>query len=534
MVNQSFCLVSTKNFFSKILVFVLLLILSTCLQKSIDPLERETNLTKQEVKDAFFKDTSPVAKQEARSKVKIEDAASPIPRISQIITSPPPPRIGSGKIVSFSVTDQVPLKDALIELGRKADIDIDIDPSISGSIILNAKDRPLSEVIDRIASLGNLSYTYKNNILFFERNTPFLKHYSVDYLIDGSLWEEVITNVSTIIAIPDSASAAVSNSSVTSNKSAGIISVYATTNQQKNVTQYLAEVRKNASAQVLIEAKVMEVTLSDYYSSGIDWSNFFNSNVSDFAFDGDASDITSTTLGTPLSVVLSSSRLNIDVTVKLLEQFGVVKAISSPRIHAINNQPANLDFIDKLVYFKLEKDTTTAASGGTDVSLSESFTSTKEEEEVGVKLAITPSINLKTSEILMKIKPEISIQSDSVEDPATAIIAAEQNLPELKNAVPVIQSRTIETIMKVKSGGILVIGGLMKQNTQNVDTGVPFLSEVPILGNLFKSVTKKNQTVETVIFIKATIVNSHGMVDDYDYKFHENFSSDRKEFFKAQ
>jgi general secretion pathway protein D len=135
-------------------------------------------------------------------------------------------------------------------------------------------------------------------------------------------------------------------------------------------------------------------------------------------------------------------------------------------------------------------------------------------------LAITPSINLKTNEVTMTIEPTLAVKSGEVKDPVNE-----------KNIVPIIQTRTLSTIAKVISGNVLVIGGLMKQDSANQDSGLPFLNRIPILGALFKVINRKSDIVETVIFIKATIVNSATGAAKDDREFQEKFDSGKRRYF---
>ena len=143
---------------------------------------------------------------------------------------------------------------------------------------------------------------------------------------------------------------------------------------------------------------------------------------------------------------------------------------------------------------------------------------------------MVPSINLKTREVTLNIKPKITIKTDTVIDPAspkdptTGVIT-------FQNKVPVIQTRELNTIAKIQSGNVIVIGGLMSESTTNTDTGIPFLQRIPILGYLFKSSSKESEIIETVIFIKATIVNSGQSINKVDRELQENFDSNRRKFF---
>lgn len=505
--------------FRKILFCLLSFTLLACTQGKLDPIDRDVGLSTSDFEKHFIKDRS------KDNSEKAEAVKTSIPNISRLSLITPPKKLGGDKIISFSVTEQVPLKDVLIELGRVAKIDVDIDPAISGGIILNAKNRPLKEVIDRIVSLGNLRYSYTNDVLHFERDSPYMKNYFVDFLSGSQLWGDVESNISSVIS-----SSAVTNadgssdgasSKISSNKSAGIISIYATKAQHDSIAKYLANVYKVASAQVLIEAKVVEVTLSKEFSSGIDW-NWIESGKS-----------ISTSFGAPssptITAIVPKVKLlglggNISATIKALEKFGTARAISSPRVSAINNQKATLDFSQNYVYFTVSSSSST--STGTSTSQVATVTATKNEIPIGVQLSITPSINLETDEVTLTINPKLSVKTGDAIDPSVNPTTG----TSLGNKVPIISTREIDTIAKIQSGSVLVVGGLMTESASNSDVGIPYLSRIPVLGYLFRFSSKTNDIVETVIFVKATIVKSGNAPSEYDSDFYNKFSTDRKPF----
>ncbi len=510
-----------------ILSFALL----SCSSGKVDPIDTQAGLSLSDYRKNLLKNSEEERLQKARN---AQDEA-PVPNISKLIVTPPPPDIGGNKTIAFSVTDQVPLKDVLIELGRIAKIDVDVDPTITGGIILNAKNRPLKEVVDRIATLGNLRYTYKNGVLYFENDSPYVKNYFVDYLNGNQLWTDVDTNIKAILAASDSnkssdetSSSSSGSSSVTLNKSAGIISVFATDKQHKAVEKYLADVEKTSSAQVLIEAKFIEVTLSHQFNTGInwDWGNNRSSLVLSNGYSAPTGEATGNTIGYTLRKLFNQ---DLNASVSALEQFGTVRALSSPRVHAINNQKAVLNFSTKKVFFKVDSSQSTTAS--TSSVVTSTITSTKQEVDVGIQLDITPSINYKTNEITLNIKPTLSSANETVNDPASPRDSSGDVIADLINKVPIVQSKTLDTIAKIQSGNIIVIGGLLENSSTNTDRGVPFIARIPIIGWLFKSISKESSTKETVIFIKATVVNSGTPASKYDRDIQNKFDPNKRPFF---
>ena len=162
------------------------------------------------------------------------------------------------------------------------------------------------------------------------------------------------------------------------------------------------------------------------------------------------------------------------------------------------------------VWFDFEIESTAVSSTGDSDNVTSSSNATKKEEDVGVVLEITPSIHLRNRTIKLKLNPSISIESGWVADPTNT-----------ENKIPVIQERSIETVMSLKSGSTLVMGGLMKDSINQNSTGFPILSKIPILNYFFKRDSENKTKVETVIFIKATILDTQHL-DKKDQDFLNN------------
>jgi len=213
--------------------------------------------------------------------------------------------------------------------------------------------------------------------------------------------------------------------------------------------------------------------------------------------------------------------------VQLTNQFGTSRTLSSPRLHAINNQQAVLTFAENRIFFDLDieqedalvQDGVVVQQGGITVE-SETVSI-----PIGIILSIIPSINLDTSEVTLNIRPTLSRQVDQVADPVAAFASADTGT-DIQNNIPVVEVRELDSVMKLRSGQVLVIGGLMQDVVVNSDQGVPGLSEIPWIGKAFKSQLKQNGKSELIIFIKATIVDSNGHAQDADRYIYEKFTDD--------
>jgi general secretion pathway protein D len=530
-----------------------------------------------------------------------------LPDVSQLLVAPRPPVIGQDKLVTLSVTEDVPLKEVLIELARRADVDVEVDPGITGGIIFRAKDKPFSEVLERISELAGLRYSIKNGVLKVERDSPYIVNYKVDILnltrsnqgsvnistqvlsavssttggssnnafstgssntlnssSDGDLWGEVGKAIQKIIdsysgkpntlaqgagnggdaALNDvlgqptpnqapkaGAPAPASGSAILSvNKQSGIVSVLASERQHRAIKQYLDKVMEAAAAQVLIEAKIVEVSLNDRYRSGVRW-DLVNQRFA--SFDAQAG-FTSTT-GTLGNQVLQFTTLpaeifgmdgvSLESAISLIQEFGATRTLSSPRINAMNNQQAVLTFAENFVYFDLDVQEQQVGTGTTQESTL-TVQSNVKTVPIGVILTLQPSVDTEKGEIVMNIRPTLSRITDKVADPGVALLAARTN-SNITSEVPVVEVREIDSVLRIKSGQVMVIGGLMENRSVNQDIGVPGLQSIPYVGNLFKSVDKNNEVVETVIFIKATIVPTYGVPRE-DKELYRKFTNDRR------
>ena len=434
--------------------------------------------------------------------LKIPEFISPISKPSF------DPDIKNEKLVTLNTSEETPIKAVLEELARISGLDIDISPDVSGSVIINANRKPIREIINRISEIGDIRHRIKNNTIIFFKDYPYIKHYSVNFIIDEDIWGSLEEGIKDILnkseklkqPLPSSLNVisknAINNkqnqnpkSSVFINKEVGIITIFANDKSHKMVSEYLAKVEEKSSVQVLIEAKVIEVSLKEEYNSGIDWSILQKGSA------------TTNNLSIDLASSLSAFSIqDIAASISILKTFGEARTIQSPRITTLNNQKAKLDFTDKLIYFEIKEDAVAASGGGGEGTTATAKNSTVKEENVGVVLEITPSINAKDKTIKLKLNPSISVRSDWAIDPINE-----------KNKIPVIQERKVETVMKVKSGSTLVMGGLMKDELTENSTGFPILSKIPIVKYFFKRDNENLKKTQTVIFIKATILENNSL-----------------------
>ncbi|MBI3524471.1 MAG: type II and III secretion system protein, partial [Betaproteobacteria bacterium] len=284
--------------------------------------------------------------------------------------------------------------------------------------------------------------------------------------------------------------------SVIANPESGILSIRATSRQHEKIQEFLDQVMSRVSRQVLIEATIAEVRLSDKYQQGIDWSILPLGSAGFKLVQKAVGDISA-----PSSSIfeLSNSNTavkgvgNVSSSIKLLEAFGTVKVLSSPKLSVINNQTAVLKVIDNNVYFTIKADVTPGVSGANPIV---SYTTTLNTVPVGFVMNVTPQISANDT-VLLNIRPSVSRIVGTVPDPNPSLKASAANgfSSDIVSSIPVIRTREMESMIRVANGNIAVMGGLMEDSMNNVDNAVPGLSSIPVVGNLF--VSRSDEHVKT-------------------------------------
>jgi general secretion pathway protein D len=328
------------------------------------------------------------------------------------------------------------------------------------------------------------------------------------------------TAVAVISAAPK---ASIINKPVVANPGSGLINVYATQQQHEQVQSFLDRVMVNAQRQVLIEMTIVEVELSDGYQMGVDWSRLSNSNGTA----GNGPSLISNLIGsTNLSTApvfsigyqnANSSIGNITATIKMLESFGNVRVLSSPKIMALNNQTALLKVVDETVYFTVEQETTQVLNQPSITT----YTSEVHTVPVGMVMSVIPQIN-ENNNVTMNIRPTISRITSFKEDPVPKLVGA-----NFENLVPQIQVRELESLLQVGDGQTIVMGGLMQNKLNKAKDGIPFLQNAPVIGDLFSYRNDLVTKTELVIFLRPTVIRSADMQtkwQDYKHLLPQNYS----------
>jgi len=305
--------------------------------------------------------------------------------------------------------------------------------------------------------------------------------------------------------------------SVMVNPETGIMLVRATSRQHEKIQEFLDQVLTSARRQVMIEATIVEVRLNQNYQQGIDWLYLTRgtavgqaSRTRSFRYDPATGGIAYETVESSLPSAVANTlftaafrRGDFLAAIKLLETFGTLKVISSPKLSVLNNQTAILKVVDNYVYFQVKSD---ASQGQT--STVTTVTTTPQSVSVGLVMSVTPQIS-GSNAVLLNVRPTISRIIGTKRDPNPILPAT------IPNLVPEIQTREMESLMSVNDGDIAVLGGLMQDQVNNTDDTVPGLSSIPIIGNIFMHRNDTSTKTELVVFLRPTVVRDASLQGDY-------------------
>ena len=524
-----------------------------------------------------------------------------IPAPVQQTLALPKPR-PSRKAETYSVVvNNVPVRDLLFALARDAKVNVDIHPGITGNVTLNAIDQTLPQLLTRIAKQVDMRFELDGPNLAVMPDSPFLKHYKVDYVnmarnVTGTVsantqiatgapgsgtgaqpagatggnisntrienssknqfWESLEKNIKDILretdkvlpegssetsyeqnneqtatgaaALPQAgrkAAQAIANAlqanptpssasqatgttlvrhstfreaaSVIMNAESGVITVRATQRQHDRIQEFVDRVINSARRQVLIETTIVEVTLSDGYQQGIEWTKL-TSGGSMFQFFGN------TLTGSATNLRYTGGDPTAAIT--MLNKFGTTKVLSSPRLSVLNNQTALLKVVENVVFFNVKSELAIANTGlglGTPIR---SYTTTPQTVSVGLVMSVTPQIS-DNDVVTLNVRPTITALGIPVPDPN----------PDLKglNNVPQVRTREIESVMRVASGNTAVLGGLMEDKIDYQNQRVPLIGQIPFFGEVANNRDNLARKTELVIFLRPVVIKDASLDGDY-------------------
>jgi len=462
--------------------------------------------------------------------------------------------------------EQVPAQEVLFALARDADLELDIAGTFDTPITISAADETLPRLLERIAEQVPMRYRVGDDHLRVAPDTPYPETYEVPYVditrqarssvdtatqvgstgfggsgedpgaagagsnssrtrvsnkTDNRFWDSLERNLEALV---DAAGSAEGESAagggrryVMLNREAGYVTVRATQDQHERVQRYIERVVASARRQVLIEATVVEVRLNERHQSGVDWALLANEakgldlvqNLTGGALGGAFDVPDPANPGEPSATIgyqdPDTGEGGFQSTIKLLQRFGDVSVVSSPKISALNNQLAILKVVDNRVYFTVDVQETTNAE-----AINTTFETEVKTVPVGLVMTVTPYIGA-GEEVLLNVRPSVSRILGFRKDPNPELAEA-----GVQNRIPEIQVREMESLLRVRSGNVAVIGGLMQDSIDDTEQSVPVLGQLPLIGELFSYRDDRVDKTELIIFLRPKIVRNASVDGDYD------------------
>jgi len=444
---------------------------------------------------------------------------------------------------------ELPASQILEQLAVETGIDILVSSIEDQAVTLRLSRRPFSDSLDILADQLDAGWRFENGAVHLFADQPVVVSYPVHYLnivrdsassvglatqvgsitLDAdnagfsgggtnnsdtkitnaashNLWQSLRENLDAL-ASSTNGNGEGAGAKILINQEAGLVTIVARHKFQKTVREYLKALHDSIGRQVLIEATVIEVNLSDEHRRGIDWSLFNPTAGSDgngvswsqrfhglsFPSSPDASG------PNPSALLQARSKAtflgDLTATIELLQTYGDVQILSQPQIIALNNQPAVLKVVDNRVYFSIEVERSNSADFENITSETRIHT-----VPVGLVMSVIPFVTPE-GRVVLNIRPSISrilgFREDPIPQPGT---------DGVRNSVPEIQVREMESVLSVNDGETAVIGGLMQQTQGFDDSGVSGLRSVPVLGKLFGQSNRTRSKTELLVFLKPTVL----------------------------
>ncbi|NOH96452.1 pilus (MSHA type) biogenesis protein MshL [Vibrio sp. 99-70-13A1] len=319
---------------------------------------------------------------------------------------------------------------------------------------------------------------------------------------ESDFWPQLERAVAQLIGFGDGQSVVVT-------PQASVITVRAYPDEIREVRQFLGISQKRLQRQVILEAKILEVTLSDGYQQGINWTKMFSSGGTDYTIGAgsivkDAAgvitpgnlpglDAIGAALGGQSNIVISSG--SFEAVLSFMDTQGDLNVLSSPRVTASNNQKAVIK-VGTDEYYVTDLSSSVGSGDNANVAPEVELTPFFS----GISLDVTPQIDDKGN-VFLHVHPAVIEVEEETKQLNLGTSTGDVILPLAKSSI-----RESDSVIRARDGDVVVIGGLMKSNNTEYVSKVPFLGDIPALGHLFRNTSQITQKTELVILLKPTIV----------------------------
>ena len=445
------------------------------------------------------------------------------------------------EVYSFSLRE-ADIKDVLRAIAKQTNYNVVMESDVEGECTVDLKDVTLEKALEYIVEPLEFSYKIEGKTVYVSKPRLETKMFSINYLalkkmgrssVDGSIGGTQGGTTSSTAGTSSSSSAISGGSSFVSldsitetdiwksledninkliskegkifvNNQASMVVVTDYPKHLKSISKFLEGIEAIVHRQVMIEAKIVEVQLSEGYKEGINWQ-LLNGKLWDYSINigqqfrspiilpGGAQTATSPPF---FAIFAGGTHLDIDNTfVELLKTQGTINIVSSPKVITMNNQRAVIKVAKQDVYFDVQQNTGTGGSTATVIY-------TPKFINVGLILDVVPQID-DTGNIILNIHPMLTSKISEVAQPINTGTG-----PTTFTYVPVLDVRETDTMVKVKDGDTVIIGGLLQDYKKNDVKGIPGLMSIPLFGKLFSYTEETSTKIELVVMLTPRIVHN--------------------------
>lgn len=538
---------ATMNSFKKLaLIIAAGMVLTAC---SNNPLMRSGAATSTDAADDIVRTLEQVEAEQQGGNGSPEPATSAMP--ADISAQLLPPLAADNDLEErFDVNARGVAADSFFQsLVTGTRFNVVVHPEVTTAIDLRLRDVTVPEVMDIVADLYGLDIQRKGRLYQVNADRIQTRIFPIDYLhfkrkggsetrvssgqvtssrsnasngdtdngetrsligtaisteTESDFWQDLRTSVEMIVSTSEGGQVIV-------NPGPGLIMVRGGSEQLRLVEDYLRRTELIMQRQVVLEAKILEVALNEGYQQGINWSDLQRAS-SVTAADGLPADFTAQSLAGQAIQTADIGGLfsatfregSFTALIELLGTQGNVQILSSPRISTVNNQKAVIkvgtdEFFVTDIDFDDENSAVTGSdSTSTSVELTPFFS--------GISLDVTPQIG-EDGNITLHVHPSVS----EVNDQEKIITIGERDV-----TLPLAASKVRETdsVVRAESGQIVVIGGLIQNTSEDTNSSVPFFSEIPLVGELFKQRRFESRKSELVILLRPVVAQTSTMNAD--------------------
>lgn len=396
-----------------------------------------------------------------------------------------------------------PIDDVIRVMAAQADVDIVKSPKVVGEVTTTLTDVPLSEALTNILAAHGYGYITSKNMI---RVAPLSELNNQDEKLENRIYRITYADVG---EVEKALSKFISKrGSISSNVGTSNIIVNDIESRIKAMDSFVAEIDR-ITPQVLVEARIYDVTCKDRLDLGVEWhagknttyggagigdggTNPTNGNIDPFmggVFDGTVTKVENST--SLIRFGWLNPSVDIDVLVKAQKEIINAKLLANPRVLVLDNEEATIKIVTEIPYQEI-----TETSGGGSIGTT-SF------REVGVLLQVTPHVT-RDGMVRLYVYPEFSLQAGEV-DLGTSAITFSQ---------PIVDKRLAESTLLLMDGQTMVLGGLRKKEVNTQDNKVPLLGDIPIVDNLFKFKAEETVLSELIVFVTPWIVTQPQMSED--------------------